>query len=244
MTIKSRCVLTTVVFLLLPTNFSARPGVAARGTGETESTCQVISRLGFPFGKRNSDEYRELRYALLDICPDAPGTIARPIIQITVGGEKQYREFDLVKFFESRDEAATYAARYGIDDFRSAADDYETLAFARPILRFLKAVRTSDFDLYKPAFTLEVDEALTKVCARMKRATGDCRQLMERDAEGVKKMFGEDYDIAELDFKLIPNKLYDFGSVIVRYRDRAYLDLFEVRKNETGDWKIEGVKFR
>ena len=89
--------------------------------------------------------------------------------------------------------------------------------------------------------TLEIEEALSKVCARLKRGQGDCRELMKQDSDGVKKSFGDDYALADFDSKIIPNKIYDFGSIIVRYRDEAYLNFFEVRKNRDGVWEIETI---
>lgn len=53
-------------------------------------------------------------YCLLDIDPPRPGMVQRRVIQVVVDGEPVWREFDVVRAFDSRDEAAAYAATAGL----------------------------------------------------------------------------------------------------------------------------------
>jgi hypothetical protein len=56
------------------------------------------------------------RICLLDICPPRVGEIQRRVIQVNVEGEEVWREFDIVRAFESEEEAREYASRNGIKD--------------------------------------------------------------------------------------------------------------------------------
>lgn len=56
------------------------------------------------------------RICLLDICPPRAGEIQRRVIQVNVGGENVWREFDVVRAFESEEEARAYADENGIQD--------------------------------------------------------------------------------------------------------------------------------
>jgi hypothetical protein len=65
------------------------------------------------------DKCREMdaeRICLLDICPSREGEIQRRVIQVNIGGEKVWREFDIVRAFESEEEAREYANRNAIED--------------------------------------------------------------------------------------------------------------------------------
>jgi len=46
---------------------------------------------------------------LLDVCPPDAGKVQRRVIQVEVGGEEVWREFDIVRTFEGKEEAIEYA---------------------------------------------------------------------------------------------------------------------------------------
>jgi hypothetical protein len=56
------------------------------------------------------------RICLLDIAPPDRGKIQRRVIQVSIDGQETWREFDVVRAFESREEALAYAAANGIED--------------------------------------------------------------------------------------------------------------------------------
>jgi hypothetical protein len=55
-------------------------------------------------------------YAWLDIGPPRVGEIQRRVIQVNREGGKVWREFDVVRAFESEEEAKEYADRHMIED--------------------------------------------------------------------------------------------------------------------------------
>lgn len=55
------------------------------------------------------------RYALLNICPERQGEIARPVTWVYKAGKKSWREFDTMRVFESEVEALAYAQKEGIE---------------------------------------------------------------------------------------------------------------------------------
>jgi hypothetical protein len=56
------------------------------------------------------------RICLLEICPPGEGEMQRRVIRMEENGVQVWREFDIVRSFESREEAQTYAEQQGIDD--------------------------------------------------------------------------------------------------------------------------------
>lgn len=56
------------------------------------------------------------RPCLLDIAPDDAGLMQRRVIEVEVNGETEWREFDIVRSFESEEEARAYADEHGIAD--------------------------------------------------------------------------------------------------------------------------------
>jgi len=54
------------------------------------------------------------RICLLDIAPPDPGMVQRRVIEVNVGGESVWREFDVIKAFADEDEALAYAQAQGI----------------------------------------------------------------------------------------------------------------------------------
>ena len=61
-------------------------------------------------------EMDEEKICLLDICPPDQGMVQRRVIEISRGGESVWHEFDIVRAFESEEEAREYAEQNGIDD--------------------------------------------------------------------------------------------------------------------------------
>jgi hypothetical protein len=58
----------------------------------------------------------EERICLLDVCPPNQGEIQRRVIQVNAEGVAVWREFDIVRTFDSEQEAREYAGRHGIED--------------------------------------------------------------------------------------------------------------------------------
>jgi len=56
------------------------------------------------------------KYCLLNISPK--GVMARPVIEVEIKGKKEWREYEIVKIFEDRDEADRYAKGNGITDVK------------------------------------------------------------------------------------------------------------------------------
>jgi hypothetical protein len=85
-------------------------------------TCYIIRKMRMAHCKRgplNCEKCREVdveRICLLDICPPDQGKVQRPVIEVETDGEVAWCEFDVVKVFESKEEALTYAASQGIED--------------------------------------------------------------------------------------------------------------------------------
>ena len=55
------------------------------------------------------------KICLLDVSPPDAGELQRRVIQVNVGGEQVWREFDVVRVFESEAEARAYADENGIE---------------------------------------------------------------------------------------------------------------------------------
>jgi len=55
------------------------------------------------------------KYCLLDIDPPQPGLAQRRTIQVTLKGTPVWREFDVLRVFDSRDQAAAYATSAGLE---------------------------------------------------------------------------------------------------------------------------------
>ena len=56
------------------------------------------------------EEYaKEMKFALLDIAPEVHPEAARPMIEIEVEGEKVFQVYDVVAYFNSLEEAESYA---------------------------------------------------------------------------------------------------------------------------------------
>jgi hypothetical protein len=90
--------------------------------GEPLMPCYVIRKLRLAHCKRGPDICEECRamdvakLCLLDVCPPRMGEIQRRIIKLQMHGEETWREFDIVRVFESEQEAAHFAAENQIED--------------------------------------------------------------------------------------------------------------------------------
>jgi predicted Fe-Mo cluster-binding NifX family protein len=88
-------------------------------------TCHIIRRIRTAHCKRGPEvceKCREMdvdRICLLDICPPDAGLVQRRVIEVTIDGETEWREFDVVRVFADEQEAAAYAAQNGIEDIDS-----------------------------------------------------------------------------------------------------------------------------
>jgi 8-oxo-dGTP diphosphatase len=60
------------------------------------------------------------RICLLDISPPQPGQVQRRVIAVRHGDEELWREFDVVRTFETEAEARQYAVEHGIEDVELA----------------------------------------------------------------------------------------------------------------------------
>jgi hypothetical protein len=79
------------------------------------SVIQKITLAHCARGIRTCPKCREVytrKYCLLDICP--AGNAARPVIEVEIDGEKVWREFDIIKIFETCDKAIAYARAHKI----------------------------------------------------------------------------------------------------------------------------------
>ena len=81
----------------------------------------IIRKMRLAHCKRGPDiceKCREMdaeRICLLDISPPHPGEIHRRVIQVSIGGEDEWREFDIVRAFENQADALAYAGEHKID---------------------------------------------------------------------------------------------------------------------------------
>lgn len=57
------------------------------------------------------------RPKLLDLCP-WPADAARPVVELVRGGEKTYRVYEVLKSFDTAEEARAFAAQYGLEDVK------------------------------------------------------------------------------------------------------------------------------
>jgi hypothetical protein len=59
----------------------------------------------------------EAKICLLDIAPPDQGMLQRRVVQVNIEGEDVWREFDIVRSFETQAEALAYACEHQITDF-------------------------------------------------------------------------------------------------------------------------------
>jgi 8-oxo-dGTP diphosphatase len=84
--------------------------------------CYILRRIRMAHCKRGPalcEQCRQMdveRICLLDICPPHAGEVQRRVIAVRHGAEQVWREFDVVRTFESEAEARQYAVEHGIED--------------------------------------------------------------------------------------------------------------------------------
>jgi hypothetical protein len=82
----------------------------------------IVRKIRLAHCKRGPDiceKCREMdaeKICLLDICPPRVGEVQRRVIEVNVGGEKVWREFDVARIFESEAEAREYAGENAMED--------------------------------------------------------------------------------------------------------------------------------
>jgi hypothetical protein len=87
-----------------------------------ETRCYIIRRTRLAHCKKGPtrcEECRELdqeRICLLDVCPANAGMRQRRVVPVVRGGRETWREFEIVRAFESVAQARKYAKEHGIDD--------------------------------------------------------------------------------------------------------------------------------
>ena len=86
--------------------------VFASESGMLVSECRIIRRVLYPVSKRPMPG-RKLRIALLNVCPPNRGKVARPTVATKSGANL---EFDIVRLFDTEEEAKRFAQSNGISD--------------------------------------------------------------------------------------------------------------------------------
>lgn len=84
---------------------------------QTNNTCRIVRKIMYPIVKKVTPETKQSeRIALLNICTENQGTVARPMIKVKAGGQELMREFDVIRVFETASEAEKYAKENNITD--------------------------------------------------------------------------------------------------------------------------------
>ena len=92
------------------------------GLNRIQMSMTIIRKIHLAHCKRGPaicEKCREMnieRICLLDIDPPNAGLIQRRTMQFEVGGELVWREFDVLRSFESVDKALDYAEKHGVKD--------------------------------------------------------------------------------------------------------------------------------
>jgi len=99
---------------LILSGFSARTK-AQENTVVNPPSCKVIRVVSYPVTQR-ADKNVKKRIALLNLCPENRGMVARPMLPVDVKGKFLMFEYDVVRVFKNRKEAEKYAKKNGIGD--------------------------------------------------------------------------------------------------------------------------------
>jgi hypothetical protein len=87
-----------------------------------ETRCHVIRRIRLAHCKKGPSrcercrELDEERICLLDVCPAEAGMRQRRVIPVVRDGREVWREFEIVRTFQSEAEAVEYAEEHAVDD--------------------------------------------------------------------------------------------------------------------------------
>ncbi len=81
--------------------------------------CRIIKKIALAHCQRGPARCAKCRemsanaqYSLLDLCPQTPA--ARRVTEVIINGQKEWREFDVVRSFGSLSEARAYAETHNI----------------------------------------------------------------------------------------------------------------------------------
>jgi hypothetical protein len=77
--------------------------------------CRVIRVVSYPVTQK-MDKNVKKRIALLNLCPENRGMVARPMLPVEAEGKFQMFEYEVVRVFKNRKEAEKYAKQNGIAD--------------------------------------------------------------------------------------------------------------------------------
>lgn len=77
--------------------------------------CKIIRQVLYPVSKTRTPD-QKMRIAILNICPENKGMVARPMTTMFVDGKPVSYEYDVVRVFETEDEAKKYAEANNIKD--------------------------------------------------------------------------------------------------------------------------------
>ncbi len=89
--------------------------IPAETFSKLPSECKIIRNVLYPVSKRRSPD-QKTRIALIDICPENRGMVARPTTSIISNGELVTYEYDVVRVFKDEAEAKKYALDNKITD--------------------------------------------------------------------------------------------------------------------------------
>lgn len=88
---------------------------AQETAGVNPPSCKVIRVVSYPVTQR-MDKNVKKRIALLNLCPENRGMVARPMLPVEVEGKLTMFEYDVARVFKNRKEAEKYARQNGITD--------------------------------------------------------------------------------------------------------------------------------
>jgi hypothetical protein len=77
--------------------------------------CQVIRVVAYPVTQR-ADKNVKKRIALLNLCPENRGAVARPMLPVETEGKFRMFEYEVVRVFKNRKDAEKYAKQNNIAD--------------------------------------------------------------------------------------------------------------------------------
>jgi hypothetical protein len=101
--------------LLILFGFSAQAKAQETPVVANPPNCQVIRVVSYPVTQR-ADKNVKKRIALLNLCPENRGMVARPMLSVNVGGNFRMFEYDVARVFKNRKEAEKYAKKNDIQD--------------------------------------------------------------------------------------------------------------------------------
>jgi hypothetical protein len=139
--------------LLLTTLFLVNYGI---NTAQEKSTdCRIVRVVEVPLTKKPGVK-TESKIAVLNTCLTDEIVQQRPVVEVIRNGQKEFREFEIVKIFSSQADAENYAREnrlVDVDYGRSTAEKEQPLPNLRPFNDFYTSlagrVRNGEIDLSK-----------------------------------------------------------------------------------------------